>query len=395
MPRDPGPGRQPRRAPQAQSPAPPLPDATRVDPAALTALLVRHGWVRHGGARHQYARWSPPDDREPDTSLLIPAHRGFEDAQDLVEEALATLAASAVPSAAAILAALAVPGDEIRWRRELPGAGGAVPWAAEEELRGAADAMLTAAAKAARARAAYFGSRLDGQAREFLERVLVAAPGTGAGLLTAYLPVPDGRPATGTLVRGLEAVRDAVDYRRATGRLDAFESGVRVGVSQELVEAVRRLVRGSEGAEVALAWSVEAGPPHGFGGRSLLVEFTPGDLPALEEAADLLVHSEPAVDVVITGAVVRLKRPAAGGEGQIRLAVLEGADVAEVRVRLDDEDYRTAVEAHLAGVPIRLAGRLERKGGFRRLVRPHGLAPAPLDETERERMLKRLRDGGE
>src|SRR4051794_5574480 len=263
-----------------------LPDPARVDPAVLNTLLARHGWQPRGGSRGSYTRWTPPDDLEPDTSLLVPADRGFDDSADLVEEAVAALSRSGVPSARAILASLLVPGDEIHWRRDVPGVGGAVPWGAEEELRAAASAMLAAAAKAGHSRAAYFGARLDGLAAEFLERVLVVAPGTGAGLLTAYTAAPDDRASTITLVRALEVTRDAIDLQRATGRPDAFDDGVRLGVSRELVAALVQLVRGSEGAEISLSWAASVGPPRGFVNRRLQLEFSPGDLPVLEAAAE-------------------------------------------------------------------------------------------------------------
>jgi len=384
-----------RRAPAGTSAEdPPLPDPARVDPDVLLTLLARHGWCRKSRSEGRYSRWTPPDDREPDTSVLVPADRSFEDSADLLEEALGALSRSAVPSAQAILAALLVPGDEIHWRRDTPGVGGAVPWAAEQDLRAAATAMLVAAAKAGRCRAAYFGARLDSYAADFLERVLVVAPGTGAGMLTAYTPAPDDRPAAKTLVRALEAMRDAVDYQRATGRPDAFDDGVLLGVSRELVASVVRLVRGSEGVRITLSWSPVVGAPQGFADRRLLLEFSPGDLPALEGAVQRLERSEPALEVEVTGAVVRLKRQLPGGNGTVRLRVLSGAEVDEVRVRLDEDAYRAAAEAHLAGVPVRLRGRLERKGGFRKLTEATGLVPVELDEAERERMLKALRAAG-
>ncbi|MBF9068636.1 hypothetical protein [Streptacidiphilus fuscans] len=373
---------------------PDLPDPGRVDPAVLTTLLARHGWIRKGGAQGRYSRWAAPDDLEPDTSLLVPGDRHFDDSLDLIEEAVLTLARSGVPSARAILAALLVPGDEIHWRREVPGVGGAVAWGAEAELRSAAAAMLAAAAKAGQARAAYFGARLDAYAAEYVDRVLVVAPGTGAGLLTAYSPAPADRLTTTTLVRALETLRDAIDLQRATGQTDAFDNGVRLGLSRELVGSVAHLVRGSEGAQVGLHWSAQVGVPHGFGNRRLVVDFSPGDLPALEAAAARLERSEPAVDVALTGAVVRLKRAVPGAEGVVRLRVLSGADVEEVRVRLGDRDYRTAVTAHLEGAPVRLRGLLERKGGFRKITGARDVAIVELDEAERDRLAKTLRLGG-
>ncbi|WP_084718865.1 hypothetical protein [Streptacidiphilus carbonis] len=390
-------GRAAVRAGGGRAPADPVHiDPAGVDPAVLGTLLARHGWIRRGGAEGRYTRWTPPDDLEPDTSLLVPADRRFDDSVDLLDEAIAALSHSGVPSARAILAALLVPGDEIHWRRETPGVGGAVSWGSEEDLHAGATAMLSAAAKAGLLRAAYFGARLDGAAAEFLDRILVVAPGTGAGLLTAYAPAPEDRTVTTTLVRALEATRDAIDLQRVSGRTEAFDDAVRLGVSRELLASVVQLVRGSEGIEIALAWAASVGTPRGFASRRLRLEFSPGDLPALEAAGERLERSEPALDVEITGAVVRLKRPVPDGEGQVRLAVLAGADVDEVRVRLGDEDYRTAVESHLAGVPVRLRARLERKGGFRKLSVPSALVRVELDAAERDRMLKalRLRVGG-
>ncbi|MFD0328008.1 hypothetical protein ACFQZC_06630 [Streptacidiphilus monticola] len=131
---------------------------------------------------------------------------------------------------------------------------------------------------------------------------------------------------------------------------------------------------------VSLAWSPQAGTPGGFGSRRLAVEFSPGDLPALEEAADRLERSEPSRPVELVGAVVRLKRAVPGATGTVRLRVLGGAEVEEVRVRLDDAEYRVAVEAHLTGRPVRIRGRLERKAGFRRLASPTDLRIADLEE---------------
>ncbi|MCD0481244.1 hypothetical protein LO771_02145 [Streptacidiphilus sp. ASG 303] len=373
-------------------PGPPRVDPGRVDPGVLGALLARHGWVRRGGPADRYGRWTPPGGEASGLSLLVPAGRAFDDADELLAEALAALVRSPLPSARSVLLALDVPGDEVRWEREAPGADGAVPWEAEDALRAAAAAMLRAAAKAAHTRAAFFGARLDGHAAAFLRQVLVAGPGSGAGRLTAHVPAPEGRGATTVLVRSLEALRDAVDYRRATGRPEAFDGSVGAGVSRELAASVAQLVRGSEGAQVALAWSPAAGTPRGFTDRRPPVEFSPGDLPALEEAVERLERAELAVEVRITGAVVRLGRPRPDGAGAVRLRVLAGADVAEVRVRLEEEEYRTAVRAHLAGVPLRLGGRLEPGSGFRRLVRPRGVEPCELDDAERDRLLKALRD---
>ncbi|MET8623345.1 hypothetical protein ABZW30_06215 [Kitasatospora sp. NPDC004669] len=373
-----------------------LPDPATVDPAVLATLLARHGWVRRGGPAARYGRWTPPDD-EPGTSLLVPAGDGFDDAVELLTDAVTALSRSRTPSARSILLALAVPGDELRWRRELPGPLDATPWDDAERLQRAARAMLAAGAKAGRTTAAYFGARLDGLAGDFLDRVLVVEQGVveqGAAL-TAYTPAPEGRAAVTTLVRALEALREAVDYRRVSGGPEALENAVQSGVSRELVQAVEDLVRGATAARLTVAWSPAAGTPGGFGDRRIDLDFSPGDLPALAEAADLLERIEPAVDVTVVGVVVRLKRADLSGPGAVRLRVLGGADVRELKLRLPDPDYRLAAEAHLSGVPVRVCGRLERRDGFRRLTRAHGLELCGWEEGDREQLLKGLQDGGE
>ncbi|MFJ9772175.1 hypothetical protein ACIRVF_13175 [Kitasatospora sp. NPDC101157] len=376
--------------------APALPDPATVDPAVLATLLARHGWTRRGGPAARYGRWTPPDG-EPGTSLLVPTADGFDDAVELLTDAVTALSRSRTPSARSILLALAVPGDELSWRRELPGTADATPWDDAEVLQRAARAMLAAGAKAGRATAAYYGARLDGLAGDFLDRVLLVEQGVveqGAAL-TAYTPAPDGRTAVTTLVRALEALRDAVDYRRVSGGPAAFENAVGSGVSRELVRSVEDLVRGATAARLTVAWSPAAGTPGGFGDRRIDLDFSPGDLPALTEAAELLERIEPAVDVTVLAVVVRLKRADPSGPGSVRLRVLDGADVRELKLRLPDADYRLAAEAHLSGLPVRVSGRLERRDGFRRLTRPHGLELCGWGEDERERLLKGLQERGE
>ncbi|MGA4843106.1 hypothetical protein [Streptomyces sp. G45] len=365
------------------------PDPGQVDPAVLGALLDRHGWQRRGGAAGRYSRWTPPGaPHGGGTSLLVPDSRAFPDSDDLLGEALTALARSSAPSARDVLVSLAVPSDEIRWWRDAPsGPVGAAPWTVEEQLRAAARQMLLAGALAARERAGYHGARHRRTAAAALERVLVG-PAPGGRELTAFVPVPEGRPLAVRLHQALCAAREAVDYRRATGGMDAFDGAVRAGVSHELVEAVVALVRGTEGARVHVAWAPAAGTPEGCAAAAEPVEFSPGDLPVLREASARYLRAEPSVPVRITGAVVRMRRSGPRGAGTVRVRVLAGAEVPHVRMSLDEEAYRVAGHAHLVGLPIRVRGRLESRGGFRRLTGASEVAPVRVDDAERDRLMK-------
>lgn len=367
------------------------PEPDEVDPAVLGALLRRHGWQRRGGAPGRYGRWTPPGQGTGGTSLLVPESRAFPDSDDLLGEALLALARSGTPSAREVLVGLAVPSDEIRWWRDTPtGPGGTAPWAVEEQLRAAARQMLLAGALATRARAGYYGARHRRAAATLMESVLVGTA-TGGGL-TAFVPVGSGRPLAVRLHQALYAAREAIDYQRATGGMDAFDGAVEAGVSRELTEALIALVRGTEGARIAVEWAPAAGVPAGCAAGVEPVEFSPGDLPVLREAGARYLREEPSVAVRITGAVVRMRRSGPRGDGSVRLRVIAGAEVPYIRLTLDEEAYRIAGHAHLVGLPVRVHGRLESRGGFRRLTGASGVAPVQVDEAERDRLMKSLQE---
>ncbi|GGZ08294.1 hypothetical protein [Streptomyces poonensis] len=371
------------------------PDPARVDPAVLGALLRRHGWQRRGGARGRYGRWTPPGPGGSGTSLLVPESRALPDSDDLLGEALHALARSGSPAARDILVGLAVPSDEIRWWRDVPvGPAGAAPWVAEDQLRGAARQMLLAAALATHARAGYHGARHRRPAAESLESVLAGAA-SGGRRLTAFVPVATGRPLAVRFHQALHAAREAVDYRRATGGMDAFDGAVEAGVSHEFTKALVALVRGTEGARIAVAWAPAAGAPEGCATPAEPVEFSPGDLPVLRDAAARYLSEEPSVSVSVTGTVVRMRRSGTGGTGAVRLHVLAGAEVPRVRVTLDEEAYRIAGHAHLVGLPVRVDGRLESRGGFRRLTGVSKVVPVQVDDAERDRLMKSLQETAE
>ncbi|WP_405642023.1 hypothetical protein [Streptomyces sp. NBC_00019] len=367
------------------------PEPDEVDPAVLAALLHRHGWQRRGGAPGRYGRWTPPGQGTGGTSLLVPESRAFPDSDDLLGEALVALARSGTPSAREVLVGLAVPSDEIRWWRDAPtGPGGTAPWTVEEQLRAAARQMLLAGALATRARAGYYGARHRRAAATLMESVLVGTA-TGGGL-TAFVPVGNGRPLAVRLHQALYAAREAIDYQRATGGMDAFDGAVEAGVSRELTEALIALVRGTEGARIAVEWAPAAGVPAGCAAGGEPVEFSPGDLPVLREAGARYLREEPSVPVRITGAVVRMRRSGPRGDGSVRLRVIAGAEVPHIRLTLDEEAYRIAGHAHLVGLPVRVHGRLESRGGFRRLTGASGVAPVQVDEAERDRLMKSLQE---
>jgi hypothetical protein len=322
----------------------------------------------------------------------VPESRAFPDSEDLLGEALVALSRSGTPAAREVLLGLAVPSAEIRWWRDVPtGPADATAWTVEEQLRAAARQTLLAGALATRARAGYYGARYRRTAAASLDTVLVGSA-AGGRRLTAFVPVDTGRPLAVRLHQALCATREAIDYQRATGGMDAFDGAVEAGVSRELTEALIALVRGTEGARIAVEWAPAAGVPAGCAASSEAVEFSPGDLPVLREAGARFLREEPSVAVRLTGTVVRMRRSGPRGDGSVRLRVLAGAEIPHVRLTLDEEAYRIAGHAHLVGLPVRVHGRLESRGGFRRLTGATGVVPVQVDEAERDRLMKSLQE---
>jgi hypothetical protein len=272
-----------------------------------------------------------------------------------------------------------------------PGPADTAAWSVEEQLRSAVRQVLLAGALAVRARAGYHGARHRRSAAASLSNVLVG-PAHGGRRLTAFVPAAAGRPLAVRLHHALSAAREAVDYRRATGGMEAFDTAVEAGVSHELTEALVALVRGTEGACVDLAWAPAAGVPEGCAARPEPVEFSPGDLPVLREASARYLRAEPSMPVRLIGSVVRMRRSGPRGSGTVRMRVIAGADVPHVRMTLDEEAYRIAGHAHLVGMPVRVHGRLESRGGFRRLTAASQVVPVQVDEAERDRMMKSLQE---
>ncbi|WP_369201436.1 hypothetical protein [Streptomyces sp. PU-14G] len=286
--------------------------------------------------------------------------------------------------------------DEVHCGRELPASNAAATWRARQKLGTAARAMLRATALAAHRRAGYHGARGERRADALVARARFDE-GSGAQdagcRLTALLPPPgpSGPRAAVVLGRALRAAVDAARGYRATGGLEHFDAAVAHGCCAELTESLCQLLRGTEGVHIRLGWSCTAGTPDGWEPRPEPFRFAPHDLPALEEAGRHYVRTEPSVPVRVTGTVVRLRRAGPDGPGSVRMDVLAGAEVTQVRARLDEEDYRLAVHAHLAGLPLRIRGLLESRGGFRRVSGVRDVAPVPVPEPARERLLKRLR----
>jgi hypothetical protein len=380
-----------------------------VDPERLTLLLQEHGWTRRGGRPGSYSRWVLPG-REPDearASVIVPLNRSAADFAELLQETLTTLwglAPSSLEAAAGVLDELArVPGDQIRFRKDVATVNGAVAWPLGHELVEAARASLVAGAKARLSKRAYYGNANGRFAKRFIESVLMGQTEIGSYVVTAFSP-PDqtfpeketptdapslpfiasytGRQIVDALVDALSATQEAVEHFERQNSFAGFEQGVHRGVSRELTDALQGMVSSAEAAEVTVDWSPTL---HAEAPRREITqfEFSGGIAEILRQASERLATAEPAEYVSVIGWVRLLARPKRGENGLVSLRVISGSEANSIRVPLSEEQFEVAAEAITHDMPLTVSGRQEREGNRYWLYNASGLGVTELPPNQR------------
>ena len=190
--------------------------------------------------------------------------------------------------------------------------------------------MVMAGACAAIEKRAVFQTRKPNQAVEYLKKVRMGQTERGSYVVTVISRVapvlrlgesdclfeveqPFERQVTATLARAVAAAKRAASSAAATGDFENFRTGVSVGISANLCDAIRGLASGGEadrGVEVTFSWS-RSRPiePSTVEDR---VAFSPDSMPVIEEAARLFRETTPREDFELRGPVVKLERAEGG-----------------------------------------------------------------------------------
>lgn len=365
----------------------------------LAVLLVNLGWESYAGKPDLYSRWR----RQGDSGhILLPLNPEMADYRELLREAVAKLAISKTPHVDRLILRLSAGmslRDEVRFRKEVSTSAGTVSWPLGEELILSARKALIAAAKSRKSRRAYFGNRNAKFAQSYLSSVLMGQTDIGSYVVTALPPVDQifpekeapsdqaaihniagytGRDITKSMVTALESTREALDHYRNTGSLAAFEAGVKHGISYELTQAVGGLVNETEGADITVEW--DAFSAEGEAGSLIKLEFDGGERSALISASNRLAATAEPELVRVTGTVTLLQRPKPGDPGIIRLHVLSGSHANKLRVRLPEELYELALDAHRDDLAIAVTGRQEREGAYYWLYDPSDIDLVPIPQ---------------
>ncbi|MEU2235537.1 MULTISPECIES: hypothetical protein [Streptomyces] len=368
--------------------------AEHLTDAQLALALQQSGWEKFGGRDSLYSRWRPGASESGATrGLLLPQDRSAEDYFELLSQAVASawnlgdLRIRSILERAASLHSL---GDEMKFHKETRTRKGTISWTAGVDLHSGAHKSMMVAAKTRKSRSAYYGNSNSYLAKSFLDSVLMGQTEVGSYVVTAYVPPAEvfterkvnegatiplvgrhsGREITKGLVDVMEAARESVDHFQASGSTSGFIDYVSRGFCYELTQALRSLIRDSDGAEIEVEFNssddlFETSPPP----RQSL-EFTASDYSALETAGNLLAATAQAEFVTVLGTVTLLERPKPGNPGIVRLDVVGGTAARKMRVRLKVEDYDMAVDAHRNNLALRISGRQELEGHFYWLYDP-------------------------
>lgn len=363
------------------------PDSALPSPRRLIQLLKDSGWEQISGRGESYVRFVPPADElgPRRTSLLVPLEEDAPDFPELMTDAVQALRHLPSESAAFTLISrlTALPTDQFAFAKETSAPKGWIRWEEGEALVSSARALLIAGAKSTRERLAYFGNRYGQFANRFLDEVMMGQTEVGSYVVRAYVPVDRPIPTHGgsnaegvehlfgqdavasrdvsqAVVRALASTTEAIAHFREFNNLSAFLAP-ELGLSYEVVTAVKRIAENSAQASVSVSW--ERGSDQLDSNEREFV-FTADHVPVLERAANELVQPEPRQNVSAIGTVHLLSRSEAGGPGVIGITTLSGRPAKKVRVHLSEEDYHRAINAHDHGHIVHVQGDLEKEGNL-------------------------------
>lgn len=352
-----------------------------INPYVLRAMLLVNGW-REINVRSELFWILESPNEEVDVS--IPINRSFRDYPTRLNEALIEVEKYFGERARPFMLQLqAGPTDELFFAEEAPTIHGSIAWRIGEQLHDTAREALRAAAKSSREHLPRFGNKGAGLARRYIDGVRMGQTEHGSYIITALVPVGQQAGPTGQTLPGFEDVPEFSDffYRNITTNLmqasaaaveaaaafnetesfEAFVEAVDYGVSSELVEALAKLAKDGQAAEISAQWSPWTREPEN---TPRIVQIRPDHVQAFTAAANRFREPASVTTVTVRGIVTGLDRPRFGQDGVSRLDVLSGIQARRLRVRLSRDQYDAAIQAHQAGDVLQVTGEQSRAGNL-------------------------------
>lgn len=352
---------------------------TAVRAPDVSSYLASKGWHRDGDWRGASV-WRLGSEAR----LLIPDVREYEDADELIQAAIAKIAKYEARPEHDVLLDIAEPMVDAQFYRIHPDApSGSVPLptgvkAAESVL----NLMKTAATAVEQGLHLLYEGRRSQQVDRFLHRVLLGSATPGSYVLTARVPVEQfgpqqldflegthefsGRAVVSQLHSALDAARAAAE-RVLSGqyRMDTFYDSMQQGVSANLCRALGELggEKKDRRFEIGFTWA-----------RGLQWEGSPGEVKftdamprVLAQAGEELTALARAGTAQITGLVTDLhdqqREPSRVKVlGELRMQGAATLSRRSVWVVLSPAEYDEAFRAQRREQPVQASGQLSTSG---------------------------------
>lgn len=329
---------------------------------------------------------------EIDKNLILPIRRDLGDYALRVSELLSTLADIEARSQISIIDDVNKSGfDVIRLRMTENTEDGSIPLSTTTDVFYQAREMILAAACSAQQPKKVYGSRKSDDALKYMDKVRVGQTEYGSFILTFLSPVaprltpaqtdlfgemivdddPFERLATKTLLKGVNATKQAALQAMADGQMSKFEESIAFGVSANLCDAISHIVEKAGTAEISLTWA-KTRPITNLQTRDTVL-FDKKEAEVIAEAARNFRFSEPNLNQVITGWVYQLRQDQTDPEGTIRITALINDKPRKLKVVLSQQDYNMAASAHTKKNTISIEGDLYLQGKGAELKNPRNL----------------------
>ena len=346
-----------------------------VSPAALATFARIEGWNRtdtYGEHADVYAGHDLPE-------IVLPRNDQLADYASVVSRLIDEFARVAERDALSTYRSLVAADRDVVRVRAIGNEGeGSVALDAGVEIVSRSRDMLLAAACAVRAPQPLYRAGANKEASNYMQRVKLGQTEHGSFVVTLLAPVPPllsdvnhspgqawtkfedepmERMVTRRLMEALKAARTAAEMA-ISGEPDTFDNAISSGVSANLCEAVAGLIKHSDGLDISVTWAQTRPTPE----TSRRVIFSQNDAEILHEAARNFRLRQPMPDVTLYGTVHKLKREQEEIEGVVTLKAIVEDKMQSVRAVLDQENYRTATQAHEAKEQLIVTGDLERVG---------------------------------
>ncbi|WP_030902875.1 hypothetical protein [Streptomyces sp. NRRL F-5126] len=370
-------------------------------PGDVARYLHGRGWRESGRVRYSH-RW----EREwggQRRRVLLPMDPGLADYTDRMADLLDGLAAAEGRTPAAVHQDLIRTGFDVQYIRMFPRTpSGTIPVRAGVlAAMGAQDLLMAAACSAVSGEPRLVQPRRKPErARQIVDSARFGPSTPGSYILNLQLPLPDAEspqghlfdedpawrldpePLARTVTRRMHAAvaatLTAAEHTAGTDDVSPFAAGAEQGVSADLCEALAA-IGGNDGRG--------SGPSHGFALSFVWsprwpapavappAAFSPRLVGVVREAAQDLRRQEPELAVTIVGRTTKLKRAGDFGPGEVTIEarlLKENGDLSgqerQIHLRLRQEDYDRATDAHRERLDLKISGDLARRGTYLELT---------------------------